>query len=651
MDKMCLVKRCLNKILGDVRLLHIPLDILVAGVMAMGGHKLLSELGILAGDISVSDLVLYSTFLAIVLFPIVVRVFDARVGEKAYMLDVWGRFKRVSIPVLAFCFMCFIYLPSETFISNNYDFEFSYQTFIPHQIVVMVECFLVMAGCFSLWQRAFFEIGEALVFGLNLAVYIQYMFLNGRLNLLDGSSPVWSDYRADIIAGYLIWGVLFAVPMLLMWKGRKLWEHIRMWIPAFLGGIQLVTLCSLLITAPPEAFIIKLKGNYMSPDEQFIVSAKDNVILMVWDAVDNAYIKELLDTEPEQFEGLEDFSIYLNTCSVYDATLSSMAQMLAGMELEAELTRNEWHERAWKTERAVEFYGRLHEAGYVVNAFNLESTTVDNFKGRFDNYRVADDAEESELLVNKERMYEKFGDLIAYRTLPMGLKRLVESEELSFTDIVTRRKRSYTNNREYAEHLELALSDKEQDYFVVEHLEGTHDPCPDKIEETKFLLGMLKEYIGQLKALGVYEDATVLVVSDHGEHNGNDPTKASTPIFMVKGKGDQNEELVLKNAPVYYDDMQATLLDCAGLYDRERDRELFGSSAFDIPEDMQRERTWYDMRADSDYPMIPFWDDSKVMSSFNVYYVYTYIGDTAVLEQMVREGRHTSVCPLKNYRG
>lgn len=642
----------INKIWGKVRLLHIPLDIVIAGVLVLGGHRFLSGLGILDGEASLQSFVLWLLLLAAALLPAVARIFDVRVEEKAYVRDVWQRFQRISIPVLTFCFMCFIYLPSETFIGNNSDFEFSYQMFIPHQLVVMAECYLCVAVCISICNQPFFEIAEALVFGLNLAVYIQYMFLNGRLNLLDGSTPVWSDYKADIAAGYLIWGVLLTAPIIFMGKSKKIWGHIRLWVPAFLGGIQLVTLCSLLLTAPAEVFAVKLQGSYLSPEEQFRVSVKDNVLLLIWDAVDNAYLKELLETEPEQFEGLEDFVVYTNTCSVFDATSTSVAQMLAGMEFAVELPGKEWHEQAWKTERAVEFFDRWHEAGYVINGFNLETSTVENFEGKFDNYRVASDDESERLLVNEDRMYEKLNDLIAYRALPMGWKRLVDCANLDFAGIVTRRERTYYDNREYLEHLQLATSEKEQNYLVVDHLQGTHSPCPDTMEETRFLLGMLKEYIRQLKELGVYENASVIVISDHGEHNMYGlAARASTPIFMMKEKGKHNEELVLKNAPIYYEDMQATLLDCAGLYDKKRDEALFGSSVFDIKEDMLRERTWYSKRADSDYPWVPIMGKPGILTRYNTYYSYTYTGDTSTLEQMVREGRCTRIYPMVDYKG
>lgn len=652
MEKKNLTGRWMNKIWGEVKLLHILLDIVIAGVLVPVGHRLLSGLGIPDGEISLQVLGLWLLLLAVALLPAVTRIFDVRVEDKAYVGDVWQRFQQISIPVLTFCFMCFIYLPSETFIGNTSDFEFSYQMFIPHQLAVMAECFLAAAVCISICKRPFFEIAEALVCGLDLAVYIQYMFLNGRLNLLDGSTPVWSDYQADIAAGYLIWGVLLIAPVIFMRKGRKIWERVRLWIPAFLGGIQLVTLCSLLLTAPAEVFTVKLQGSYMSPEEQFRVSAKDNVILLVWDAVDNAYLKELLETEPEQFEGLEDFVIYTNTCSVFDATATSMTQMLTGMEFAVELPGREWHEQAWNSRRAAEFFDRWHEAGYVINGFNLPTGTVENYKGKFDNYQVAGDDESERLLVDEDRMYEKLSDLIAYRALPMGWKRLVDCANLNFANIVTRRERTYYDNREYMEHLQLATSEKEQNYLVVELLQGTHSPCPDTLEETRFLLGMLKEYIRQLKELEVYENASVMVISDHGEHNMYGlPARASTPIFMMKETEKHNEELVLKNAPIYFEDMQATLLDCAGLYDKERDEEMFGRSIFDIKEDELRERTWYSKRADSDYPWVPTMEKPEILTRFNTYYSYTYTGDTGTLEQMVREGRCTQIYPMVDYKG
>ena len=178
------------------------------------------------------------------------------------------------------------------------------------------------------------------------------------------------------------------------------------------------------------------------------------------------------------------------------------------------------------------------------------------------------------------------------------------------------------------------------------------------LTDAKYVFGIVKEYIRQMQELGVYDDATIIVTADHGEHNafdfpgnGTPMAQAATPIFMVKEKGAHREELGLNHAPIYHEDMQATLLDCAGLYDSESDLEMFGLSVFDIGEDALRERTWYDRQPNNHYPPVPRMEASTIMTNINTYYGYTYVGDRETLDEMVGEMRYTQIYPMTDYKG
>ena len=70
------------------------------------------------------------------------------------------------------------------------------------------------------------------------------------------------------------------------------------------------------------------------------------------------------------------------------------------------------------------------------------------------------------------------------------------------------------------------------------------------------------------------------------------------------------------------------------------DTDTFGRTVFDYKDGDQRERTWYNRRYDSAYPK---------REKYNVYYGYTYTGNTETLEKMVEEGQQTVyTVPMKN---
>ena len=559
-------------------------------------------------------------------------------------------FGRLYIPVLTLCFMVFVYLPSESFVGNRNDFAFTYQMFIPWQALLMLLCFLSVTVLLCTLKRRLQEWAGAVLFGLDLAVYAQYMFLNGGLTLLDGEVMDWDRYRAEIWASYLVWGVLLAASVLLMCFARRVWERINVFVPACLGGMQLLALCIMLCSAPSSVYEMDMA--YMTAEEQYTVSAKDNIVLFILDAADNEYIEHWLEKDEGVFGELRDFTIYTNTCSVFDSTPTSITQMLTGMDFAVELTGEEWYRTAWNGERAVEFYDRLHDAGYRVNGYSIDDVLVDGYAGKYDNYRQGGGDAGRHVEVEPIVMCYHFVKLSMYRALPMGLKQLAHIEDLDFSDAVRMLDVADYENDDYLGNLRLVLSDTDQNYLIVEHLEGTHSARNGMDNQMKYLLEMMGEYMEQMRRLGVYEDATIIITADHGVHNDNLPRQAGTPIFMVKRRGESKDKITLSNAPIYHEDIQATLLDCAGLYDETRDEEVFGRSIFDIREDEPRERTWYDRQYDDRYPEVPVWGVGQgFWTGCNVYYSYTYTGDTEDLRRMVGEGSYTQVYPMVEYKG
>ena len=54
---------------------------------------------------------------------------------------------------------------------------------------------------------------------------------------------------------------------------------------------------------------------------------------------------------------------------------------------------------------------------------------------------------------------------------------------------------------------------------------------------------VMEEYINQLKQLGVYDDATIIITADHGRASD------SQVIFYIKEAGDEHEITPVTNAP------------------------------------------------------------------------------------------------------
>jgi hypothetical protein len=142
------------------------------------------------------------------------------------------------------------------------------------------------------------------------------------------------------------------------------------------------------------------------------------------------------------------------------------------------------------------------------------------------------------------------------------------------------------HNRQYIDALHLTKADNDKNYFIVEHLLGAHWQTGEEMPARIYsCLELLRKYISQLKELGVYDDAVIIITADHGKHYSPD----NIPIWYIKRAGEHHNSMQTSSAPIHHSDYLATVIDTAGLKN-DSDAGLFGRSIYDIAENEQRER-------------------------------------------------------------
>ena len=182
----------------------------------------------------------------------------------------------------------------------------------------------------------------------------------------------------------------------------------------------------------------------------------------------------------------------------------------------------------------------------------------------------------------------------------------------------------------------------------MQHCEGTHNG--DSLEHC---LMITAEYMRQMKALGVYDNADIIITSDHGEHNPMDKSVAATPVFMIKRANESSDKVRYTTAPMYFTDLLATFLTCVGQYEQKEDEELFGTSIYAYNEGDIRERTWYDRAFSKEYPRVNDAEKPELKRTifYNIYNAYTYKGNTEELKRKVEKEKAAKICPMKEYYG
>lgn len=143
----------------------------------------------------------------------------------------------------------------------------------------------------------------------------------------------------------------------------------------------------------------------------------------------------------------------------------------------------------------------------------------------------------------------------------------------------------------------LEASDKgENGAFRFIHLFGPHFPFSvneegenvgtnqsDQIAQAKGSMKVVTAYMDQLKELGLYDEATIIVTADHGVwYLTDDPVRAPiSPIMLAKpskdAASDNRAPVEFSNMPIDHDDIQPTVINAMG-----GDGAKYGTTLFQV---------------------------------------------------------------------
>lgn len=148
-------------------------------------------------------------------------------------------------------------------------------------------------------------------------------------------------------------------------------------------------------------------------------------------------------------------------------------------------------------------------------------------------------------------------------------------------------------------------ADMAQNNFIYVHLTGSHAPYTinenvervpaDKTsitKQTKGCFNIAREMIRQMKELGIYNDATIIITGDHGKSTDFYPLDHAvlTGLF-VKKSGSFGTALTTSSAPVNSDNLRGAIAAAGGFYKGESSE--YAPAYWDVPEDADIVRKYY----------------------------------------------------------
>ena len=499
----------------------------------------------------------------------------------------------------AFSFMVFIYEPIIMYAPNVNDFWFDlYIMAVPTVLAFLGLGILLCLGFACVYylndrfskKFNFYHLSIIIFLVLFICTYIQGNYLVGNLPSLDGYVIKWNQYKNDEMISYIVWGIVIIASVLTTIKLKMQTivdnsKYVVILILVMLGSSLLSTCTTYNIVRPKDGVIATMENyNKASTDKNFY-------ILLV-DAVDSVMFDKVMKNDKDFKETFKDFTYFKDTTSVFGYTRDSIPQILGG-----EINDNSRGFRSYSTHSLDNsfLFKKLKENDYDINLYEDELIWDSNKALGVSNIVKAGRGVNIDQFIKNEIKY------ILFKYLPFSLKKYSKIESMYFNNSKVKEDIEYykwSDWDNYDEINEKEIEKVDNKYFHFLHVEGAHVPFginkkleydpkygyKDKLAAT---LTVINKYLNRLKENDVYDNAAIIVMSDHGYviGNRNGALGRQNPILFIKGVN-EHHDMIRSKKPISYTDLDSAYND---LIDGKKSTELFES--IDYPR--ERRFMWY----------------------------------------------------------
>ena len=455
-----------------------------------------------------------------------------------------------------------VFGPIEMFLANNQVLWFSLFDVLLVSVITFIILFVLLTAFIVLLPEKAKGFVGALIFGVGLATYIQGNYMQINYGVLDGNQVEWENFRTWAVVNSSIWAVCVLGPVVFnAWKKNLIKKAVKL-LSIFIISVQISTIAILLVTTPPQhtnSIVVTTEGLLeLSPDK--------NIVVFVLDTFDAAFMDEILETSPEHKEYFEDFTYYRNTLGMYPTTKAALPFLLTGQAYKNEMPYAKYIKEAHQ-KALLNIVPK--ENDYAVGVYTLPTFYDTNAPHRYIN------AVDAGYKISSIKMFaEKLVQFTTVKYSPHVLKRFSWMYSGDFDKLRALDDKTYTLYSLSNEGFMKQLSDtgisssNDSPSFRFYHLFGSHGPYShdenlnplekddsgNVVAQSQGALKLVREYINQLKANGIYENTMIIVTADHGAAT----LLRQNPILMIKNF-DESKPFKISDIPVSVENIMPTI--------------------------------------------------------------------------------------------
>ena len=504
-----------------------------------------------------------------------------------------GRLKSALPVSLGLCLSFILISSLELIMQNSADIPFRPGVVLPDLIILTIVCFVLMSFVIPAFHGKPYDIIICIFLTVLIAGYIQGNYMNGVLGELNGEAIQWDLYYVQFATSVATWSIILVCIILLMLYSKNAWRKLIIFAPILLIIVQSVALTTLIDDYKASGY----QSFWDHVEENLTIeglaqpAAEKNAIVFVLDRLDDDFCDEIEKNNPGFFANeLDGFTRFDDNISNYSGTFPAVATMLTGNRYMYDMPMHDYFDYAWANAKMMHELKehdvdiRLYmDRGYAYDsAYQIREIANNTFKGNLE--------------FNKRIALVKLLKLSGFRYAPMPMKSIFWLSPTEFNDSLdlTDSTAIYiTNDFAFYDNIvtnRLKPSDNSNTAFLYYHLLGAHGPLnmdenlmwieeSTRVSQATGCFKIVFEYLQQLKELGLYEDATIIITGDHGDFLGTDLHKPMHTALFVKPAGNIGTPLAYSHAPVSPDQLQATIMQ--GLFG---DNAGFGPTYLEINE-------------------------------------------------------------------
>ncbi|NLO84781.1 MAG: hypothetical protein GX096_05040 [Clostridiales bacterium] len=459
--------------------------------------------------------------------------------------------------------------------------------------LVSIIALICLTFLLPLLKGRFFNYILTCEFSMLLCGYIQGNFLNGEMGILDGNAISWVSQRHLMLLNLVIMLVIFLIPYLVLYLRYGFWKKMVRYVSLLLVVMQLVAMGTLM---PSVIKLMNQRSYYLSTENMYTYSEDENVFVFVLDRLDYDVVKEVEEFYEGFFEMFDGFTCYTNATSEFARTNPAIHYMLTNDEGAFRMHQWAYLNNSWSKDNLL---SDIASHDYSVNVY---TDMYSAFGGNSAAMDYVDNMKVDSKKVDRIRFAEKMLTLSSYRYAPIACKPFYHlyTDDIN-NDIFLENDLYAIDEAAYSENFN-QLSLTSGNAFKFFHFNGSHSPYTldedgmrsdvrtDVYRQTIGSFTILFEIFREMKESGIYQDATIIILGDHGIPVSDlEPlTKATHIGFFYKPAGEIDTELQYSSAPISQKNIPATLAQAVGL-----DYEKYGVPIDQVAEGAEVERFFY----------------------------------------------------------